>query len=425
MIKLFILMAFVASCSQEPPLPGIRKSVFSYEEQIKDSTFKVAIPEANNIHEWAMYMANAHHFPSNVDFSTRPQKVFEKSLNWFWQDSLYSSPVVKGNAIYLINDDAKVVALNFSGSELWSTKIKGGRDSYEQGVASIAAGSDALVGITRSGVMFALSYDKGALLWSSAVGKVAKGEITLADGKIIFTDINNDLLAFSAAGGEKIFETSINTAAEITLAKGASPIVVDDKIVAGFSSGELGLFDLQSGKLLYLHKAKTQTLSADYLSRIDGVVGSPVYANGRIYYASYNGPFSMLEIEGNKLRSVWQMDIGSINTPLVAGNVVYVMTKEAHLMALDAASGRLIWGEDFPLFEDSVKRTKRINYFGPVMGGGILILSSSDGYNIHINAANGKVLINQKLHSGAGVSPIIVEKHLFIVTKKGRVIGYR
>ncbi len=57
---------------------------------------------------------------------------------------------------------------------------------------------------------------------------------------------------------------------------------------------------------------------------------------------------------------------------LVAGGSVFLVSDQAELVRLDAATGQEIWVKDLPYFRrDRGKRRKAIfAYFGPVLAGG-------------------------------------------------------
>jgi len=423
-----VLAVILAACSSDDEiLKGKRISIFAFESSnLQNMQRNIQVPAAQSKDNWTTFGGNAEHNLGNIEFASRPQKAFEISLDWFWQNNFYSAPLVKNGTVYLISDKSKVLALDLAnGATVFENDLSQETDVH-QGVSSIGInGEKSLVGITNQGVLFALDAYNGKILWQKNIQAFAKGEIKVENHQILFADINNQLQAFNADNGENIFVAKVGKPEEITLSKGSSPIIVGDKIVAGFASGELAVLDAK-GNILDVDKANPSFISDDYLSQIDGIVGSPSYVEGKVFYGSYRGPISCLKInDKGKFETVWRSDIGTLNAPLIVGDVVYVVSKDAHLMALDARDGKLIWNSDLPLFEDVKVRETRINYFGPIMGGGVLILASSDGYNIHVNPKNGKVIMQAKLHDGVQVAPIIANHNLLLVTSNAHLIGYR
>ena len=82
-------------------------------------------------------------------------------------------------------------------------------------------------------------------------------------------------------------------------------------------------------------------------------------------------------VTGNRM---WSRDIGSIQTPWVAGDFIYVLDNDERLICLSRKEGKVKWVHQLPEFGNPDKQRYPILWAGPVLVSNKLILVSSDGY---------------------------------------------
>ena len=96
---------------------------------------------------------------------------------------------------------------------------------------------------------------------------------------------------------------------------------------------------------------------------------SAVVRDGRVYVGSLDGNSSVTAFDAETGERLWQqpLDIGTRTAPVVAGEVVIVVTEDGRMYGLDAASGDTRWSHsDWDLSRDeSVK-------FAPTVGDGVV-----------------------------------------------------
>jgi alcohol dehydrogenase (cytochrome c) len=156
-----------------------------------------------------------------------------------------------------------------------------------------------------------------------------------------------------------------------------------------------------------------------------------------MYSGSYNGwrhtaltEMTPANVGQLSMRWVKQLDIPDTNieaTPLVIDGTIFTTTDPAHVLALDARTGAVIWEYKRPIpaglpIEFSVNR-------GLAVLGNTLFFGSLDGYLVAINANNGNVLWQTLAASSSGGysitgAPLVVNR-LVVVGITGGEFGAR
>ena len=87
----------------------------------------------------------------------------------------------------------------------------------------------------------------------------------------------------------------------------------------------------------------------------------------------------------------WELNIAGISTPWVAGDWIFVVTDEAKLLCVYRQNGHIRWINQLPQFEKAKSKKGEIDYSGPVLAGGRLIVTGSNGALINVDPATGSV----------------------------------
>ena len=129
------------------------------------------------------------------------------------------------------------------------------------------------------------------------------------------------------------------------------------------------------------------------------------------------------------LRPVWMYQAGDTNTfhtnPLVYRGVMY-MTTATSTMALDAATGRLLWRHDWRPKGKPGWPVQR----GVAIKDGFVVRGTHDGYLVALDAATGKVLWDRAImdmtqREGGFTMPPLIYEDLIIIGPAGSELGVK
>jgi len=71
------------------------------------------------------------------------------------------------------------------------------------------------------------------------------------------------------------------------------------------------------------------------------------------------------------------------------------------------------------------RRTKVFAHYGPILAGGRLVITSSDGQIRQFYPANGELISSLEMPSGAASAPIVVDGTLYVLSIDGDLLAFR
>lgn len=342
---------------------------------------------------------------------------------------LAAGPVVADGKLFAMDIDGRVHAFDAAnGAELWSRQIGSDKD-----IKASRKGGDVLFG---GGV----SYDGGKLYATNGLGDVAmldagtgspgwtvrpggplRGAPTVSNGHVYAVSQDNQLFALKAEDGSVVW----NEAATLELAGVfgvAAPAAGAGTVVAGFSSGELNAYRYENGRVVW-QDALSRTSISTAVASLSDIDADPVIDQGVVYAVGQGG--RMVALELNTGQRLWELSIAGISTPWVAGEWLFVVTDDARLLCIARSSGKVRWIAQLDRWRKAKSKKGPINWTGPVLGGGRLILANTEGRLVNVDPATGKLLSEVKAGGPIRQTPIIANNTLYVLTEDGRITAWR
>jgi len=426
------------------PAIGERQSINAFEASLVPSKslegIGFYIPEPEAMASWEQSTApKVEHLSAGSEFKVD----WKRSIGKGAQTGLLltAQPVSDGSTIFTMDAQARVSATSITGKALWAKdlnpKIK--RDKLAFG-GGLALRGQILYVTTGYRSLNALDATTGAILWSRSVDSPLRSAPIANDQMVVITDVDNQIFAFNATDGSLKW-TYQAIAEPARILRAASAVFAGNRVVAPFSSGELIALDINTGQ-----EAWAQTLSQSRrsyaLSEIRDISGNPVLHNGQILATSHSGLFSSIDDQTGA--PLWQFRADSVNSPWVAGDVIYLVTLQSELIAVSKSSGQIYWVRDIDVLTSSKARKqakkgeeikaaslspkqkrKMPQWSGPVLAANRLLVVSSDGELAAFDPLTGAYQSSLNLGSGTHIAPIAVNDHLFVVTKDAKLVAIK
>lgn len=297
-------------------------------------------------------------------------------------------PATAGSLLYANTDTGTLLALDAdTGNLVWS---------YTSGALRLSAPvvATGLVFIGVNGTLTALDEATGSLVWSDA-GMAGDVPPTDANG-VLYSVSGTGLWALNAATGASLW----NNMAIGTI---SSPPAVAGSVLYVGANGKLSALDTATGALLWSRGIGGCSACAP------GVIasgGSVLLAEtGNVLYA----------VDPNTHKPMWHYNAGQgMTLPAVAFGVVYANTYH-RLVALDAATGALLW-----TFDKGTINTRHAHFTSlaaPVLAGGVIYVDISNAACdtlIAVDGADGTRLWKYFKTNAQPAYPIIVNGQLYV-----------
>ena len=243
-------------------------------------------------------------------------------------------PAIEGDRIYAAGSDGEVLALRRGdGDRIWQVDL----DMEISGGVGVGGGQ-VLVG-TGDGDVVALRAEDGSELWTSSL----QGEILAppqSNGRVVVVQsYNGKLQGLDADDGSKLWVYDSNVPI-LTLRGTSTPIIFERFAIAAFGNGRVVALDLDTGEVRW----EARVAIAQGRSEIDRIVdidGHMLLVGPVLWAVSYQGRLAAIDVaSGRKLR---QEEVSSyVGLDQGFGNV-YVAEETGTVIAFYRNSTGIRW----------------------------------------------------------------------------------
>lgn len=287
-------------------------------------------------------------------------------------------PAFSSKSIFFADADGNIKSIDpSSGNPQWEQKV----DELSSGVA---AGFGIIVVSDVKGNVITLNQDSGSILWSVNV----KGEVLAPpaiDAKFIIVKTGSgELIALDKSNGEIMWSYRSKLPA-LTIRGSSSPVIDGNNVYATFDNGRLGVFELDSGFILWDGAISYVRGSSELENLIDSD-SSPVVESGIVYTTNYQGNLTLFDVA--QKRAIWQSEASSFYSPLLIKGLMILVESKSNLRSFFTKTLEESWASDEYL-------NRQLS--NPTSFSGYTLVGDYEGYIHIIDPLNGKTVGRKKI----------------------------
>ena len=413
-----------------PPLPGKRISVLLHEAGLIPDADKpgenaqIRLPAPSPTPDWPQNGGYANHAMHHILAAERLSKVWSADIGSGASSGarFTSSPIVANGLLYTIDTASVVSAFDAqSGKIIWRTELTPNREDDGHIQGGIAFENGRVFAGTGFAEVIAIDGKSGKEIWRRKVSGPIRSAPTVRGGRVFATTIDNKLHALSVHDGKTLWNHSGSQESTILLGT-ASPAVGNGVVVVPYTSGEVVALKVENGRQLWaLSLSSGRKTNASSL--IAQIRGNPVIDRGRVFVSSNSGLMASIDLRTGSV--IWEKNIGGYQSPWVAGDYIFLITGNQELAAAERSSGRVIWVNSLPNFNNPDVREAPIVWNGPILVSNRLIVVSSEGAAVAISPYTGRVIGSEKMPDGVSVPPIAAGNSVYFLANNATLAAYR
>jgi len=425
-----LLLSGCTADTKDMPLPGERQSILQLQTKLEPENTTLdaqgfIAPTAWSNEYWPQTGGYPNHAMQNLNlnegaltqiWSARIGKGTQKAL------PLTAQPIVVDGRIYTLDTNSRLTAFSIKdGKKLWDVNVRdkdekdpviGGGIAYSKGQLYVTSGYDEAL---------SLSPATGDIIWRVQIPAPSRAAPTIMDDRLFISTLDNRLIALDTATGTSLWEYA-GLSEGAGLVGAASPAASREIVIPAFSSGELSALRVENGTVAWSENLSAlQNLGG--LSDIADIRGLPVIDKGLVIAVSFGG--KMVAIDERTGARVWQRDVGSANTPWVAGNHIFVMSTDDEIVAMGRDTGGIRWVRPLPQYGRPDKKKDPLFWTGPVLAGGRLIVAGSNGDVLELSPNDGKLIRQFSVDKAITIDPVVAGGVLYLLTEDGKLLAYK
>jgi outer membrane protein assembly factor BamB len=413
---------------KKQPLPGERISVLSLDRQLEPdpalASIPITLPRPLVNTDWPEPGGYPNHAMQHLSLPDKLTEAWKTSIGEGASryTRVLSQPVVAKGRIYAMDGGVQVSALDAAtGNRLWQVDLKPEDERGNSMGGGVAFWDDHLYVSTGYAQVLALDPADGRVIWRKAVGAPVRSGPTVSDGRVFAVTVDNELVVLAADDGRRLWnQNAIPETA--SLLGSASPAVDGEVVVAAYSSGELYALTVENGRPLWSDNFSGNR-GANAVASLADIRGRPVLDRDRVFAASHSGRIAAIDLRSGE--RAWEKDFGSMHSPWIAGDYVYILSNDNELVCLTRNEGKIRWVRKLPGYQNEKKKTDPMIWAGPVLGSDRLIVLSSAGDAVSISPYTGEPLGREAMSAGGYMEPVIADNSLYVLTDDANLAAYR
>lgn len=317
---------------------------------------------------------------------------------------------------FVDGDAGKLVVASDHKGRVYAVDSQSGRRVWFQDVKvplSSAVGTAdnlVLVGGHKADVV-ALDKNTGFEQWRTKVStEVLAGPIGRGDGIAVLT-IDSRLHGLNPKNGaDKWLYDS--TPPGLKLRGGATPLLIDDMALVGFANGQAGLFDLATGRTVWLEQI-AQPHGRNEIQRMVDINGRMVKRGNMAYIVTFQGKIAAVDTQN--LQVIWTRDASSYTGVAVSARHVVATDAGGKLTAFDRATGETQWIQD-------VLKYRRVS--APAIFDDFVVVADQQGDLTTLSLKTGELLGYKRIGSAVTAPPLLDSDGIILQTTSGKLVKF-
>lgn len=414
-----------------PAMKGERISILQLQKSLKPDTAldegqEFTLPATWENSAWPQAGGYPNHSMQNLAFTpNEPKKIWRTSIGKGSTSNipLTAQPIISGNVIYTLDTKSRLTAFDAkTGKKIWSVDVENENEDENVITGGISFAHNALYVTNGSDEILSVSPDNGTIIWRKRLPAPSRAAPTIINGRVFISTIDSRLVALSANDGTSLWEyTGISETTGLLGA--ASPSANNDIVVPVFSSGEVTALRVENGSVAWSDNLTNIKRFRGGIESLSDIKAMPILDRGMIITMSFGGKLAAID-ERSGAR-IWSREIGGAQTPWIAGNILFVLSSDNELIALNVLNGAIFWIAQLKQFEDENDRKDVIQWNGPLMAEGRLILASSHGNIIEVSPHNGEIIRKTRTKKKVRIAPILSNGVLYVLSDDGTLTAYK
>lgn len=409
-----------------PPLPGTRVAVLTLDQKLEPdpalASTPVRLPRPFANDAWPVSGGTPGHAMQHLDGADELRITWRVRVGSGSSSSirLLAPPVIADGKAFVIDANARVSAFDArTGANLWQARGRPEDDSSDPAHAGGVAYADGKI-FAGTGFAQVVCFDasNGKELWRQSVTGPVRSPPTAVAGRVVVATVDNQCTVLDANDGARVWvHAGIPEVAG--LLGGPSPAVEGGAIVVAYSSGEIFALRIENGRIIW-QDALVQIRRSDQVAGLADIRGNPVIDRGVVIATGNSGRTVGIDVRTGA--RIWDVDLGSIEMPWVAGDFVFVLSNEAELVCLTRREGRVRWVATLGRWKDEAKKRDPLFWSGPVLVKDRLLVVGNHGEMVAVSPYTGQFLGRLELPSGISIAPIVADRAVFTLTDSADLI---
>jgi len=345
-----------------------------------------------------------------VEFEGKLEKISKYKFSKISQFNQYQPELLITNRDTLVFFDEKGTILNFANDSklVWKNNFYSKTEKKQNPILYFASNDQTLIVADNIARFYAINMNDGKLIWSRYNIAPFNSQIKIHKNKFFVVDFENILRCFSIVDGKEIWNFKTEKSF-IKSQQKLSFIINNNKLIFINTLGDLSSIDIATGNLFWQSPTQSNAIYENYFSLKNSDL---ISAKNTIYFSNNQNEFFAIDEMNGNLK--WKQNLNSNLRPTFADGLVFTVTLEGYLVAIDSRNGNILRMTNV-LSKIKNYKKKKIKPVGFIVSKDKIYLSLNNGKLVIIETLTGKPIDIIKIDNGKISRPYILKNKMFIV----------
>jgi len=367
--------------------------------------------------------------PINAQFE--PQVLWDVSVGDGVEQ--FFSRLAPANAydkVFAASRQGEVVAVDAqSGEEVWSLDLTEYQDEgflssitnlWADGISAKIAGGivasyDTVFLGTENGLVLALDASNGSVKWQQKVRGEVLAPPVVDEGVVVVNTGSGIMHCLDAQSGEErwVYESEVPA---LSLRGISAPTISAGAAIVGTANGRLAAAVLENGQIAW-EQTVAAASGATELERLVDIDSEALVLAGVVYTVSFNGTLAAVELRTGRV--IWKREYRSYRRMSLEGNNLFVVDDNSQVYALDRRNGVELWTQTELRGRDLTAATAFKDY---------VVVGDKFGFLHWINQSDGEIVARLEVgdddeEEAIYAAPVVGGDLLFTQTRDGELVA--
>ena len=331
-------------------------------------------------------------------------------------NQLNFKPVFLENGLIFFDKKGSIIRYNNNKKVLWKKNHYSKAEKKQKPKLNFVLDAENLLVTDSVAKYYSININTGELNWSKNNTYPFNSDIKKHKDKFFVIDYKNTLRCYEIKNGNECWNLKTEDSFTISNSK-LSLIIVDDLVVFSNSIGDITAADIETGLIIWqLPTQSSSIINETYNFKISKLVSD----GNSIYFSNNKNEFYSIDLKNGLIN--WKNEISSNITPVITGNLIFTVSEDGYLLAIEKNKGNIIRVTDL-LKNYKVKKRKDIKPVGFAIDDTTLYLTNSDGKMILADLSIGNIKTIEKVSGDFVSRPFIFNQNLFVI-RNGSIVQY-
>lgn len=318
------------------------------------------------------------------------------------------APAIHEEVIVAAAAKGKIEAYNrINGRSLWDADI-------DQPICGgVGIGGGLVMVATEDGRVWALDEKTGKTLWKTQVNGQVLAPPQSDGNTVVAVTFSGNLIGLDAKSGAQKWLYA-GGAPVLSLRASSTPLLYDTVVIVGLSNGKVMAVDLTTGQPQWEVRAGVGQGSTE-IERQSDVAGNLLIDDNIVYAVSYQGRLAALDLHSG--RRLWETNASSYVGLSEGFSNIYVAAASGNITAFTKNNQGARW-------EQTALARRQLS--GTAVLGGYVTVGDFEGYLHVLSQGDGHFVARERVDSdGIRVAPLVVDDILYVYGNSGKLAAYK